>query len=112
MQLTKDTPVSELYHSDDELMHWKYVKKEKRSNGKWRYYYDTEEVKSDLAKLDRYVEAADIWLKSRLHLTIKDVLTNTGARALTWQESKETVDYRYRGGDQNKLLTDKYRKDK
>ena len=26
--------------SDDQLMHWKYIKREK-VNGKWRYYYDT-----------------------------------------------------------------------
>jgi hypothetical protein len=27
--------------SDEELMHWKYIKREKK-NGKWRYYYDEE----------------------------------------------------------------------
>lgn len=26
--------------SDDELMHWKYIKRVKGKNGKWRYYYD------------------------------------------------------------------------
>lgn len=25
---------------NNELMHWKYIKKEKKSNGKWRYYYN------------------------------------------------------------------------
>ena len=30
--------------ADDELMHWKYIKKEKKPNGKWKYYYD--EVKN------------------------------------------------------------------
>ncbi len=54
-----DTPLSELQHSDinlayidldDELMHWKYVKREKLPNGKWRYYYDKEQAKSDLKK--------------------------------------------------------------
>lgn len=45
--------------NDDELMHWKYVKK-KRVNGKWRYYYDDSEYKNakkehDQAKLDHEV---------------------------------------------------------
>lgn len=29
--------------SEDELMHWKYIKREK-VNGKWRYYYDQSEL--------------------------------------------------------------------
>lgn len=33
---------------EDELYHWKYVKREKQANGKWRYYYDTDELKSDV----------------------------------------------------------------
>jgi hypothetical protein len=48
MSINWDTPVSELMHSDDtiglfesdeELMHFKYIKREKK-NGKWVYYYD------------------------------------------------------------------------
>lgn len=27
-------------HNADELVHWKYIKREKMPNGKWRYYYD------------------------------------------------------------------------
>lgn len=27
-----------------ELKHWKYIKREKSKNGKWRYYYDTTEL--------------------------------------------------------------------
>lgn len=33
--------------SDDELKHWKYVKREKK-NGKWVYYYDTKQLKNDV----------------------------------------------------------------
>lgn len=33
--------------SDDELMHWKYVKRVKNKNGKWKYYYDWDELKKD-----------------------------------------------------------------
>lgn len=60
-RLSWDTPMSELMHSDeidlsqydyidldeDEIMHWKYIKREK-VNGKWRYYYDKDEMKNDV----------------------------------------------------------------
>lgn len=58
-KLSWDTPIDELYHSDndpelgyidldeDELVHWKYIKREKLPNGKWRYYYDKEQMKND-----------------------------------------------------------------
>lgn len=56
-----DTPISELQHSDSglayidlnegELMHWKYIKREKLPNGKWRYYYDKDALKNDSKKL-------------------------------------------------------------
>lgn len=58
MRITWDTPISELMHSDDntayidldegELMHWKYIKREKLPNGKWRYYYDKDALKKDV----------------------------------------------------------------
>lgn len=33
--------------NDDELMHWKYLKREK-VNGKWKYYYDLDSLKKDV----------------------------------------------------------------
>ena len=33
--------------SPDELYHWKYIKRE-RINGKWRYYYDVDQLKDDI----------------------------------------------------------------
>lgn len=33
--------------ASDELYHWKYVKRE-RVNGKWRYYYDVDQLKDDV----------------------------------------------------------------
>lgn len=33
----------------DDIQHWKYVKKV-RKNGKWRYYYDEDSVRSDVNK--------------------------------------------------------------
>lgn len=53
MRIDMNTPVDILMHSDNisyidldegELMHWKYIKREKLSNGKWRYYYDQSEL--------------------------------------------------------------------
>ena len=31
--------------AEGELMHWKYIKKTKLPNGKWRYYYDAKYIK-------------------------------------------------------------------
>lgn len=54
MKITGDTPVGDLVHhssidemSEDELMHWKYIKKEK-VKGKWKYYYDYKSLKKDV----------------------------------------------------------------
>ena len=33
--------------SENELKHWKYVKRE-RVNGKWRYHYDVDQLKDDV----------------------------------------------------------------
>lgn len=45
MRIAGNTPLSELYHSneiettqDDELKHWKYIKREKQGDG-WKYWY-------------------------------------------------------------------------
>ena len=40
---------------DDELYHWKYIKKVKK-NGKWRYYYD--ESANELTKLQGDIDTA------------------------------------------------------
>lgn len=64
-----DTPITELQHSDidiayvdldeGELMHWKYIKREKLSNGRWRYYYDKDALKSDVKNAtDKAVDSA------------------------------------------------------
>lgn len=34
-------------NSNDQLMHWKYIKKVWK-NGKWKYYYDHDQLKDDL----------------------------------------------------------------
>ena len=34
-------------NTNDEIMHWKYIKKIKK-NGKWRYYYDKDQFDKDI----------------------------------------------------------------
>lgn len=36
------------HHRDDELRHYKYIKREKLPNGKWRYYYDVAKYQKDI----------------------------------------------------------------
>ncbi len=43
--------------SDDELMHWKYIKREKK-NGKWVYYYDEKEANKELRPQQKLVAEA------------------------------------------------------
>lgn len=61
MRIDWDTPMDMLIHGDDiayidlnedEICHWKYIKREKLPNGKYRYYYDQSE-------LDQYKMIAD-----------------------------------------------------
>ena len=110
MRITKDTPTTELTINNDKLMHWKYIKKERRSNGKWRYYYDTKQLETDIKKTDRYLEAAKLWLDSRLNARIGDIVSGR-YESMSWQRAKENIDYRYRYGDKQLLLTEKYRSD-
>lgn len=37
-----------LHQTDSSLQHWKYIRREKLPNGKWRYIYDKEKLKDDL----------------------------------------------------------------
>ncbi len=51
----------------DELMHWKYIKRVKLPNGKYRYYYDYNELnatkrKADEAKSNALMEQARVQL--------------------------------------------------
>lgn len=39
--------VSYIDLAEGELMHWKYIKRVKLPNGKWRYYYDADSLKND-----------------------------------------------------------------
>lgn len=61
MRIDWDTPIDMLMHSDDiayidldegELCHWKYIKREKLSNGKYRYYYSQSELDAAKREID------------------------------------------------------------
>lgn len=40
MILPRDRDIRHIDLDEGELCHWKYIKREKLPNGKWRYYYD------------------------------------------------------------------------
>lgn len=46
--MSKTYYVKRVDNNNDELYHWKYIKREKKPNGKWRYYYDKDALKKDL----------------------------------------------------------------
>lgn len=57
MRIDWNTPVDVLMHGsnisyvdldENELVHFKYIKREKLSNGRYRYYYDVDQLKDDL----------------------------------------------------------------
>lgn len=128
---------------DNELYHFKYTKREKTSNGKWRYWYEDEdeqfaspgntaydkreasknqraaeqakqakkreETEIERKRTIRYVEAAKIWLDTRLGVKVADVVKGK-ARVATWEESKQMVDAGYARGDK-RLFISKYYKE-
>lgn len=82
---------SELYHSDtylgvefsDGIRHWKYIKKEKMSNGKFRYYYKND----NLDQLDK--ERSESFNKAMKEST---KYSTVGTR-YNYGSNKDTVHY-------------------
>lgn len=100
MRITKDTPVDELLHGENiayidldegELMHWKYIKKKKLPNGKWRYYYDVDSLKKDVRSAFDDVTKKTVKMvdtgKSRLRKYVK-----TTAQAIKSASDKISTD--------------------
>lgn len=125
--------------NSDELAHWKYVRKEQLPNGEWRYYYiitknnalDPNKIAQDYKKteykvedmtpkevsahrksvrLDRYMQAASVWLDSRLKQSISNLISGKN-KPLTWEQSKEYADGGY-GDDPATYISKRYRKSK
>lgn len=66
--------------SDDELMHWKYVKKTKK-NGRWVYYYDESEKNRAKESLDK---ASALYFKAGINNQNAEIdLENAGRRMNT-----------------------------
>lgn len=65
--------------SDDVLMHWKYIKREKK-NGRWVYYYDQKSAdRADYEIAKRYQSAEKHTMKRQQQLkTAKDRLNKSG----------------------------------
>ena len=82
---------------DDELMHWKYVKRE-RVNGRWRYYYDDSSFKD---KKKAYEDAEkNLTTKQLRYLLSKsavktnyDLYTKDGNEKLSDAESKRMTEF-------------------
>lgn len=113
MRINWDTPVNALIHGDDiryidldedEIMHWKYIKKKKLSNGKWRYYYrddDYEDIRNQY--LDARQRDLETSTRFKKYMGFVDYYTaqldkaNGGNKALTdanknlqgWKEMRD-----------------------
>lgn len=74
-------------HSTDELMHWKYIKRE-RVNGKWRYYYDEGSIKNDIKDKLGYDE------RERMNAAKKQY--DTTKKAFLDADAKKTEAYKNR----------------
>lgn len=121
MIITGDTPMSELMHSDsdtryyisdEELMHWKYIKREK-VNGKWRYFYDYEHHFDDLMPQEYrdYKDAesdmkTDKFMKKQAFQNYQQNLRNSDPVSKEW--AKENVDEYARSSKALKESTKKY----
>lgn len=108
MSINWDTPISELMHSDttpplgliesdEELMHWKYIKREKK-NGKWVYYYDDSAYRNSIAVKDHEIKQK--LLKDAEKQYLKDTVNyQVNASKLyqtDWETKKELNDKAYK----------------
>lgn len=75
--------------SEDELMHWKYIKRYKGSNGKWRYVYADKEthktINDNFKDASKEKHAAELDRKIRRNV---DVVRPGGAQF--WKELNES----------------------
>lgn len=39
---------------EGEMMHWKYLRRERAANGKWRYYYEKDNNKLNIGRTQKY----------------------------------------------------------
>ena len=89
---------------DDELMHWKYLKKVRGKNGKWVYYYDKKGLKRDVKDALGYDERQRVGQAEYDYKRINNNLIDYARN-----KSKNVSDDYYRKKIQDILL--KHRKD-
>ena len=90
---------------EGELAHFKYIKREKLPNGKWRYYYDAEQMKTDF-KDSTGITARNKYKEAEKTLdTSKKALSETLKYRDTIEKSyaNRTEEYANAGVDPNKL---------
>ena len=61
--------------SKNELTHWKYIRREKK-NGKWRYYYEKDNLRLNVGKTEKYNPTYDIGGTKATAYLIKSRETN------------------------------------
>ena len=129
MRIDMNTPVDLLMHGGDicyidldegELCHWKYIKREKIGNGKYRYYYDQSELdkaKSDAKNAqDKYQSEMKRYIGNRANISINSKIYNETPNkyaaqtilesALDLDNSKQAMD---KAAEKANKLTNTYR---
>lgn len=105
--MSKECFVVRSGESKNELKHWKYIKREKRPNGKWRYYYDVKDMLGYDEKAE-FEKANKIYKNAQKEAEVKEKNANdwyNNAAALADAKgnydpntgelklSKDTIDY-------------------
>ncbi len=96
-----DTPLVALYHSDAELgyvdldegemLHFKYIKREKLPNGKYRYYYDEEALKADVKKKTDKVVDSTINKANSSAERLNKIVDNAKAALGRWYAGMDSI---------------------
>lgn len=67
----------------NELYHWKYLRKEK-INGKWRYYYEEDDSKLNIGETRKAISETSIGLSGKVK-TSKDYLLKSKETGNKWE---------------------------
>ena len=108
-------PIQELTHGlniryvdldEDEMMHWKYIKRVKLSNGKYRYYYDESVLTESVKKAEA--------MNARAAAAIKQAAAAYTAKPTAQAKQKVFAAYRHQQYTQDlvKRVTKEYEKKK
>lgn len=90
---------------DDELMHWKYIKRV-RKNGKWRYYYDTKSALG-ITQRNRANARANEYNRYQKNLEGYRKLQGTSGQ-VKWYSSEKERDLTRRTAIKGKLAAQAY----